>query len=315
MSRTTEHTSLLGRRTEKARSALSTLVNSEFPTNCLVLQPFWVGFLLPLIGCSPHRSPIQVASSTPVLACAKMGENYQCPQGMALIPEGQPMLSWNRQPHLSAFCIDRFEVTMGDYGECVNAQQCRPPHQSPFPDDVTAAYPPSKSGCDNVLEVEGANRGGRPAHCVDYNDAVAYCQSMRKRLPTELEWEFAARGCDRRPYPWGAEAPTPDRTIIDADESGPVGSRSGDISPFGVLDLFGNVSEWVTIEPPDYDPLNPLWRKGTYLGLVEGSDFRRYKRNTTRDVKLGELGHPGRVPREWSNAFVGFRCASDVAKK
>jgi formylglycine-generating enzyme required for sulfatase activity len=89
----------------------------------------------------------------------------------------------------------------------------------------------------------------QPIIGVDYSDAAAYCQWAGGRLPTEAEWEFAARGTDGRRFPWGNASPDPSRTVYGrvygkGGAAAPVGTHPGDVSPFGLLDMAGNVLEW-----------------------------------------------------------------------
>ncbi len=139
---------------------------------------------------------------------------------------------------LDAFWIDRLEVTVGQYRECVAERVCPEPAEAiHIGADCNWGHP---------------DRAQHPINCVTWNEAKAYCAWAGKRLPTEAEWEKSARGDDGRRYPWGNREPTCELTIWDEDDDGcgrgttwPVGSRPADRSPYGVLDMSGNVSEWV----------------------------------------------------------------------
>jgi formylglycine-generating enzyme required for sulfatase activity len=164
---------------------------------------------------------------------------------------------------LSGFRIDRHEVTMADYSACVSFCVCSLPEESFDPIGLP----------DN------------PVVGVSLDQAGTYCTWLGRRLPTEAEWEKAARGTDGRIYPWGNAPPTCDRAAYLAcawdGKSGvtfPVGTFSpkGD-SPWGAQDMAGNVWEWVSDWYAPYDgdasvdPEGPpssgmrVWRGGSYL--------------------------------------------------
>jgi formylglycine-generating enzyme required for sulfatase activity/uncharacterized protein with von Willebrand factor type A (vWA) domain len=152
---------------------------------------------------------------------------------------------------VSSFLLDDIEVTVGAYAECVASGACTPAD--------TGSY----------CNAGKADRQSHPINCVDYAQAQSYCRWRGGRLPTEEEWEYAARGSDGREYPWGAAQPSPRllnvcgsecvaaqkkrgqdwRSMYSGDdgwpETAPVGSYPDGKSPFGALDLAGNVWEWV----------------------------------------------------------------------
>ncbi len=124
---------------------------------------------------------------------------------------------------VDGFWIDRFEVSNADYAAFVQATGHAP---QAFWDDPEF------------------NRPDQPVTGVRHDDAVAFCAWAGKRLPTEIEWEKAARGQDGRIYPWG-NAPTLELAKLDGDAPAPVDGYPGDVSPYGVRNMAGNVAEWV----------------------------------------------------------------------
>ncbi len=182
--------------------------------------------------------------------------------------------------YLDAFWIDRTEVTQSMYAKC-DTDGCKKP------------------ACGN----DGDNY---PVICVDWKSANAYCNWAGRRLPTEAEWEKAARGTDNRTYPWGNEPASCEFSVMD-DLTGSgngcgqnfaweVGSKPEGVSPYGALDMAGNVAEWVA-DWEDKDAANGsgyVLKGGGYLSIP----------NTVRISKREVLHWP------ISNYDgLGFRCA------
>ncbi|MEZ5263241.1 MAG: SUMF1/EgtB/PvdO family nonheme iron enzyme [Acidimicrobiales bacterium] len=187
-------------------------------------------------------------------------------------PNGAETLTLTQD--LAAFHVDMFEVSNEEYNRFVVEKGAPPP----------ASWPGGRfPGDDVALE---------PVQGVSYGWASAYCASLGKRLPTEAEWEAAARGPDALTYPWGE-----DRTAVDIDTAGtrPVGSTEGNISPFGIHDTVASVWEWVD-EP--YEPVadGQRVRHGGENGRVrDGAAMRQVVDPANASVV----------------AETGFRCAAD----
>jgi formylglycine-generating enzyme required for sulfatase activity len=206
-----------------------------------------------------------------------------------------------------AFYMDRTEVSVDAWNTCVGAGTCtqRTTHLRKA---VQNNY-----GCNSEKD-----RSSHPANCVDRMQAAAYCAFVKKRLPTEAEWELAARGTDQRPYPWGTTGPTTCAQAVASGMSGgcgdrkgtsPVGSAREGASPFGALDMAGNVWEWVADDYaayPSVDVTNPL--------VSESPGSRGVVRGGSWDYGATALRVTYRlpVPADSGNASIGFRCAKDA---
>lgn len=213
---------------------------------------------------------------------------------------------------LTAFWMDQVEVTNGMYNLCVQASICHPPVQV---------------RSDNREEYFGnAEFNDYPVVFVTWYDADAYCTWAGRRLPTEAEWEYAARGNDKRNYPWGDELPneyTANFMNLVGDTAR-VGSYAEGASPFGVLDLSGNVWEWVADRyRPDYyskstaeNPQGPTEDEvfNTFR-VIRGGSFQEdglFLRLANRSFLDGP--NPKSQPDEEayygkSSFVIGFRCA------
>jgi len=173
---------------------------------------------------------------------ASIGDTWTRPTDgmvMAYVPAGEFLMGSsdadgqaqdNEKPqhtvYLDGYWIDRTEVTNSQYRKCVEAQACPEPRCWVYGD---------------------YNGPGQPVVCVTWDDAQAYAAWVGGRLPTEAEWEKAARGTDGRIYPWGNSAPDCDKANYANCMNPPaaVGSFPLGVSPYGALDMAGNVWEWV----------------------------------------------------------------------
>jgi formylglycine-generating enzyme len=131
---------------------------------------------------------------------------------------------------VAPFELGRTEVTVAAYAECVDAGSCSAPDEGP--------------GCN----WGASNRGNHPVNCVSWDQANAYARWRGARLPTEAEWEYAARDGDLRIYPWGDVDAACDQAVIEdcsTEDTAPVCSRPAGHAPHGACDLAGNLWEWV----------------------------------------------------------------------
>jgi len=192
-----------------------------------------------------------------------------------------------RKIQLKAFFIDRYPVTNAQYKEFVDATDYKR-RRSDYPE----------------------GKGDYPVTLVRWTDAVAYASWAGARLPTQEEWEKAARGTDGRTYPWGDEwrddaTRTDDLTSLQTRaNTTPVGAFPAGASPYGVMDLCGNVSEWTSTRmPPDtIDNYGFFVIKGASAVLSQRYNFRCAARNFS--------AHEGRT-----QTYLGFRCVRDVPER
>jgi serine/threonine protein kinase len=186
-----------------------------------------------------------------------------------------------------AFALDRTEVTVAAYRACVDAGQCTAPRAD-----------------DPQCNWRAQGREDHPVDCVDQAQAAAFCASKGMRLPTEQEWEYAARGRDGRPFPWKGEGATPARACYDQPSGTcPVGSHPEGDTPEGVADMAGNVWEWT--KSPFCPYAMPLCGNKTWV--LRGGSASSKAELIAATVRLDAAG-ADHVPG------YGFRCAADAPR-
>src|SRR5262249_9301812 len=136
-------------------------------------------------------------------------------------PEERPM----HEVVVAEFDLDRTEVTTRAYSECVRAGACTRPRQQSSLCNAVEDAGDGRAAATRPAAVAAEARGAHPINCIDYRQAEAYCAFAGKRLPTEREWEYAARGgAEERRYSWGEDDPTQERACYDHHGTCPVAS-------------------------------------------------------------------------------------------
>ena len=224
----------------------------------------------------------------------------QIAQVLQMCPTCQASQFSNEKPqhsvNLDAYWIDQTEVTNAMYAACAQAGKC------PAPSDSSSRTHPTYFG--------NTQYDHYPVIFVTWDDAQAYCAWAGRRLPTEAEWEMAARGTDGRLFPWGNQAASPTlanyaNNVGDTTETGkyPAGA-----SPYGALDMAGNVAEWVNdrfagnyyASAPADNPPGPSTGSNRVL---RGGSWNSSLLNMVTTVRA--YG-----PQSLTHNTIGFRCAA-----
>jgi formylglycine-generating enzyme required for sulfatase activity len=260
----------------------------------------------------PETEPLRAAAPTAPAAPAASDNGTVIEQTMVSIPAGPFWMGNNgrgadgpgdedeqplHQVTVDAFQIDRYETTNAMYTAFVDATGQKPPKHW-----LNGAYPPGKAN--------------HPVIYVSWHEADDFCRWAGKRLPAETEWEKAARGADKRIFPWGNEfdltrANTPQRwfSLKEKGDTTPVGSFDAGKSPYGLHDMSGNVYEWVAdwylpypgnqFPNQHYGNKNKIVRGGSWYDCLSygcGLSAPTYNRSRfTPDIR---------------NKGFGFRCAA-----
>jgi formylglycine-generating enzyme required for sulfatase activity len=233
---------------------------------------------------TPQPTPIPIANALPV--------EITDPKGivMRLVPAGSFTMgsdsgNFNEKPahtvSLDDYYMDVYETTYGNYKACVDAGVCTPPSKS------TYGYP---------------SLANYPVGMVDWYQSKTYCEWRGARLPTEAEWEKAARGTDGRTYPWGEGAENFQKEYVTyIGNISKIGMIGKDVSPYGMYDMADNVDEWVNDwysgnyyqSSPEFNPQGPPSGVNHILRGV----------TTSQRVEMS----PDLIRSYW-----GFRCARDA---
>ena len=245
----------------------------------------------------------------PTVVTAPVAASNSCPGArgaMVLVPAGPFLFSLANEPMtLPAFCIDVHEGRAKDYQRCVADGGC----------EGYSKWPQCKDGEKGAPNACLKDPGELPANWVDWHRADAYCRWANKALPTEQQWETAARGSDGRLYPWGpligcvhgnwGRGPgfddcrgfggKPDSIV-------PVTAYSSVGSPWGTVQMSGNVREWIDHRNDRGKPPDPK-----VPGVSKGGDFRQGKGGVSTVARYRLLGP------DVASDSQGFRCVAKPA--
>ena len=295
------------------------------------------------VSASPSGSAAASASAVVVVPAAA------CPPGMLKVPGGEFFMGsdetdandFEKPLHkvkLSAYCIDEYEVTVEQYKECSDRGACRRAGKENVWPGIVPAQRKIYDPLCNISDAEA--KAKHPINCVDWDQAREACMARSGRLPTEAEWEFAARGSDGRIYPWGDEPPAadllnacgkecvawqkkhpdpqnPPALMYDQDDgypnTAPVGSFPKGKSRWGLQDVVGNVWEWVSDNYAEYDKAGASTTTQDPQGPATGAD--RVIRGGAWNGGMPSWVRPSFrfhvAPSARSYGF-GFRCAKSL---
>lgn len=284
------------------------------------------------VEVEPIREPAEVAAAR---------ARRICPRGAALVEGGsfRPSVQGIGVVEVDDFCLDRHEVRVADYAACAATANCSDAATTARWDGITAA---DQAEHGPLCNGDRATRRRHPVNCVSWHQAEAYCRAVGGRLPTELEWEWAARaGEQERAYPWGEQEPGPrlvnacgrecarqraraagdpkDRPpetwpkLYDASDgepgTAPVGSYPAGRGRGKIADLAGNVWEWTASPELSYQTaeFGQIGQGGPDTGrrATRGGGFF-----STTDASVRTAARKLRDVKD-RRPDLGFRCAYD----
>lgn len=236
----------------------------------------------PAPSAVPSATPSAVASATPATPPSP------CPPSMALVPGGSFKMSrYKSVVTIAPLCMDLTETTADQYAACVKAGKCSGKDLK----------------CAPQATYEAPGKGNQPVTCTDFEQATTYCKAQNKRLASDEEWEWAARGgAAGTTFPWGNDKPNgkvcwSGETV--AVGPCPVGATPAGDSPQGIHDLAGNVYEWTTSRNDSAGTLRVgrggSWRESGAEGLTASRPGPGFKVT-------------------YRCGFLGIRCVVEPAK-
>ena len=295
----------------------------------------------PVATSDPSALPsASAATATRVAAAADVP--LVCGDGMVLVPasnyfmgsdDGTPDERPAHSVKVSAFCIDRREVTTAAYKACSDRGECKRAARENAWSGITDGDHRRYDGLCNARDA--AARAEHPINCVDWDMARTYCAARHAELPTEAQWELAARGPDGRRYPWGDDEPTSrrlnacgrecvawglnhgvsERALFTTDDgwatTAPVGSFPAGRSPYGLDDVVGNVWEWVDDRFAPYDAEARIDPRGPIQGdtrVIRGGAWNG------GDAAWLRPSFRNRSQPEARSYGIGFRCAASATR-
>jgi formylglycine-generating enzyme required for sulfatase activity len=261
----------------------------------------------PLVVAGPPPSPCP-----PHMVYLPAGELSEDPTDRAEADEPGALAVY-----VGALCIDRHEVTVAQYRACAERGDCSRGHtEADWSLHGRRAPRRKRAEASRRCNAEREGTDEHPMNCVTWEQANAFCHSQGKRLPTEAQWERAARGDGERRYPWGSAPPTSERVNACGPEctrevpayaesdhfegTSPVGRSPLGATPDGVHDLGGNVREWTAGAVDELPPgAMPVEHR-----VVRGGGFASMERTEL------ESGHRQPVAVNERRPDLGFRCVS-----
>jgi formylglycine-generating enzyme required for sulfatase activity len=258
------------------------------PLPPVVTPPAPVASVAPTAVATTAPTAVASAAPTAVAAVEPPKAASPCPTGMALVPGGAyTMTRPKREVTVGALCMDLSETTADEYAACVKTGKCST----------------TQLKCAPQATYETPGKGNYPITCVDMEQAVNYCGAQGKRLASDEEWEWVARGgAAGHTYAWGDDKPngkacwSGESTLV-----GPcaVGSLPAGDSPQGIHDLAGNVFEWTTSRNDSAGDFR-IGRGGSW------------KDSAADGLKASRTG-PG-FKAKYRCGFLGIRCVMPPAK-